>query len=1176
MFQRLCALLEDAGAELSPEELHDVLWLAVTTAPADGRGTVPVAEPAAVPEASGAAADGGTGEEPERGRSAEPRRDGDKEDEPADRQGLFAPGGPRRTAARPARSVGVRGVPALPGARGLARALRPLRQTVPARRSYTLDEAATADWIADTGLPDAVLRPERERWLSVALVVDDGPSMVLWQQLAAEVQALLERQGAFLHVRVHGLDSSSATEPVLTARPYAAGAPRRGPGHLTDLSGRTAVLVLSDGVGPGWRSGAVPRALLNWARHSPVAVIQPLPPRMWPEQGMPTQRLLVSADRPGAPGRALSVRHPVLPPGLVSYEGTVVPVLDLSPGQLGAWADLTATGRGSALLPVMLLDDGRERRAAAPAAGGTDPSPAVTPEERLQRFRAAASPESQRLAGVLASVSPLTLPVMRLIHQAGRHRAEHRPTAQLAEVFLGGLLRRRETGTRLPPDAVEYEFQPGVADLLLDAVQTSTALDTAAQVTDYLLRRQGNGPEFRARLAAATGDSTIADHARPFAAASPQLLLRLGLLVAGPPEEEHEKGAVDGEQPAPAPAPAELPSRSYTSEWVQPPLLASVRHLDRDTGLPATLRSIVDQILAEADERNEESGWPGVRVLRRLAGELVDAGRPSQVEELRGVIRSLLPGLADLDDLESRNQRGHLALALNKLGDHDEAEAHLRGVVEISGRVHGSTHDYTFFARDYLIDLLEDAGRQQAAELECRALIEAYEHRGDDSEGRVLSLRMTRGRLLLDLDRPAEAEAEFRAVHAGRLALDGARPFDIVLSQVWVATALQSLKRYDEAETEVRAAIEYARSVPDEQTALVTAQCRLGYLLDEQGRYDEALALWSELVDSTTAEQGPVHAQTRRVRRWRVFALRGLGRHAEAAADAAELAEAIAAALGERHVDHFDIRRIQAVIVKDQGRAEEAAAALRDLLAEQLELLGEEHPSTFRTLTALALALRAAGRREEALTYYTEKVQTLVRLGRQDEADTLATRTLRAHVLEELERPAEAEEEYRTVVKVRERLSGPDAPETLSARRALADTLRDQERHVEAEREFRSVVERRTRTLGPRAKETLGTRHSLGYVLNKLGRFADAEAEIRATYQARVEVLGPEDAATLWTRHNLGVALRGLGRLEEAAAELRAVLDVGERVLDDDHKCVRKTRALLMELSADGESADGG
>ncbi|MEU9124176.1 SAV_2336 N-terminal domain-related protein [Streptomyces sp. NPDC048506] len=1184
MFQRLCTLLEDAGADLSAEELRDVLWLAVTTAPAHRDGARDTDRSTATAPADGATADGGPAERVGV-RSSGPREGGAEVPEPAAPAGLFAPGGPRPRAARPARAVGVRGVPALPAARGLSRALRPLRQSVPSRRAFTLDEAATADWIADTGLPDAVLRPERERWLSVALVVDDGPSMVLWQRLAAEVRAMLERQGAFLDVRTYGLDSAAVREPVVTARPYAATAPRRGTGHLTDTSGRTAVLVLSDGVGPGWRSGAIPRALRDWARYSPVAVIQPLPPRMWPQQGMPTQRLVVSADRPGAPGRALSVRHPVLPPDIVSYTGTVVPVLDLSPAQVGAWADLTATGRGSAQLSVLLLPEDERHPPASPAApqdacappdaSASPAAPAApTPEERLRRFRAAASPESQRLAGALAAVSPLTLPVMRLIHQAASDGSERYHPAQLAEVFLGGLLRRRDPDVRQPSDAVEYAFRPGVADLLLDAVQTSTALDTAAQVTRFLLRRRGGGPEFRARLSGeGGGDSAVAEQARPFAAASPELLLRLGLLADSPARDDDGPG---GPHPEPHPKtatrnPHRYPPRSYASERVQPPLIAVVRRIAEDEALPQSVRLYLDPLLAEADQRSDGVGWEGVTRLTGLASELVNAGWHGYADWLCDAVRAQLPDLAAADDLESRNLRGHLALALNVLGEHDEAEEHLRSVVAISGRVHGEEHDFTLFARSYLVSLLQFAGRRDAAEEECRSLIASYERRADSQDDHtaenVAEVRMRLGLLLNGTQRHEEALAEFRAVVAVRGDVLGPSHTQTVLGRAWLAAALQRLRRYEEAEAEARTALADARAArPEVESAVLPALYRLADILLAQDRRAEAYALVGDLPATVAAKLGVRHWRTLEARRERVAVLRRLRRYEEAEAEAVQLVDSTAAALGERHVNYFSARRLRAMAVRDRRVPEEAEAAFRELLDDQVRVLGRDHDSTLLTLHELALTLEQPGRWEESLALYTEVLEQRTDKAQQDRSGTLITRYNRVTVLMELGRDEEAETECRATLAAQLRLLGPDHPETLSTRKRLGDVLRDRQRHEEAEREFRSVIEGRSRVLGPEDRQTLAVRHSLGYLLAAMGRFAEAEVENRATLAARRRVLGPENAATLWTHHNLGKALHGLGRLDEAAAEWRALLEVGERALGEDHRCTRDTRKLLTEL----------
>ncbi|NUS90572.1 MAG: tetratricopeptide repeat protein, partial [Streptomyces sp.] len=1059
-------------------------------------------------------------------------------------------------------------VRALPAARGLSRALRPLRRSVPSRTHFHMDEAATAAWIAETGLPDVLLRPRPERRLSAALVVDDGPSMVLWRQLAAEVRGLLERQGAFRSVRTYGLDSASGPEPVLTARPYAPDAPRRTARQLTDISGRTVMLVLSDGVGPGWRSGAIPRLLHRWARHSPVAVIQPLPARMWPERGMPTQRLLVEAGgREGAPGRVLSVRHPVLPRGLVSYEGTPVPVLELAEDELGAWATLTGTGDGSALLPVMLLD-GAEKPVAAQA---TAQVPAPTAEERLRRFRAAASPESQRLAGALATVHPLTLPVMRLIHQAGAGRGDRRGErrgerfhpAQLAEVFLGGLLRRREAGA----DGDEYEFHPGLADLLLDGVRTSDALETAAQVTEFLLHRQGTGPEFRARLSGDHGDSRVAEEARPFAAASPELRQRLGLL-----EEDPYDGAPPGAgEPArqSEESAAQLRTRSYTSERVQPPLIAVVRRIAADEGVPTAVREKVEEVLGKADERTD-LGWSEVRTLPGLADQLVKGGWRAYADELSEVAREQLAELASFEDLESRDLRGHLALTLNKLGEHDQAERELRAVAEISRRVHGEEHDYTLFARDYLVDLLADAGRTAAAEDECRTLIEAWERRPDgDNRATVLRLRRMRGTLLMDLLRREEAEREFRTAARGQLELRGPRHYDTVNGRALLATALLGLGRYDEAEAEVRQAVEECRSAESvADAALLRALSALGDILAARELNEEAESVWREVSDRASAGLDPGHWRVRLARRRRIDALRRLRRYTEAEAENDTLVEESDAALGERHEESLVARRLRGELLDARQRHDEAQAAYRELVAQQIAVLGAEHGSTLATRQLLAFSMWLAGQQEEALEEFTQLLRERVRVLGADSRPTLVTRYSRAGVLKDLGRLEEAEEEYRVTIETEARARGLDEPSALRTQLQLAYLLRDQKRYEESEPLFRRVVEGRIRSLGAEARDTLTARHGRGFVLNELGRFAEAETEIRETVRGRQRVLGPENSATLSTRHNLAFALKSLGRLDEAEAEWRAVLEISERVLGEEHDRTVDTRKALARLRA--------
>ncbi|WP_306338388.1 hypothetical protein [Streptomyces sp. KL118A] len=260
--RRALAVFAEGGVGLAQEELLDALWLAARL-PAGASSGLARAAGAAAPGQEG---DNGAGwlpsaverpEEQEADRTA-PRPRDPMDDAPAarhpdggrpltDQDARTAPGRPAGAVARratvPTRSplfggatpgprhgdgaVNGRLVRA-PGTRAtgsrqlqLARALRPLKQTVADHGRWELDETATAESTAHSGLTDAVLRPARARWLNLTLLVDDGASMLLWQQLALETRLLLERSGAFRDVRVHG------RTPAVPGPRCSAGAPSR-------------------------------------------------------------------------------------------------------------------------------------------------------------------------------------------------------------------------------------------------------------------------------------------------------------------------------------------------------------------------------------------------------------------------------------------------------------------------------------------------------------------------------------------------------------------------------------------------------------------------------------------------------------------------------------------------------------------------------------------------------------------------------------------------------------------------------------------------------------------------------------------------------------------------------------------------------------------------------------
>jgi tetratricopeptide (TPR) repeat protein len=410
------------------------------------------------------------------------------------------------------------GVPALPGTLALARALRPLYRRMPSRTAEVLDEDATVRQAADADLWVPVSRPAPDRWLELALVVDDSASMVIWQRTVAELREFLTRMGAFRDVRTWRCDSDLRTADRLTVQPEAVGG--RGAGRdareLVDPSGRRVVLVVSDCIGQAWATGEMSRVLRLWGTGGPVAVVQPLPQRLWSACGPAFHTVRLEARRPAAPNTELRVSTEAdsVPPGIP------VPVLELEARWFDAWAALVArTGPPRMLGAAIFTGTAAGRQSAVPPAG-------QDPEELLARYASFASTEALRLARCLAA-APLSLPVMRLVQQA--MLPESRPSV-LAEVFLSGLLRQRVPAVdrRQDVDEVEYEFLPGVRDRLLDALPRHEKLAVLARVSDFVAQRLGSPMDFRAFLAAEDSAAAVLEHDQPFAVVALSVLQHLG------------------------------------------------------------------------------------------------------------------------------------------------------------------------------------------------------------------------------------------------------------------------------------------------------------------------------------------------------------------------------------------------------------------------------------------------------------------------------------------------------------------------------------------------------------------------------------------------------------------------------------------------------------------------
>ncbi|MGC9669134.1 FxSxx-COOH system tetratricopeptide repeat protein [Planosporangium sp. 12N6] len=553
MIDRLIAGLGDAAGALTATSIAEALWLARYLPPAQ---PVPAGEPPPAPTAGlgqpGRTTSTGDGQRTDRPRPAEgsaagrPGRSGSAS--------MHLAGGEHGRADADTIAVGSPAVPALPHALALGRALAPLRRAVESTREREFDEQRSVELTAETRTLQVVFSPTRDRWLDLVLVVDSNPSMVVWESTVAEMVTLAGRLNAFGSVRVWRMrPDGSGRSPVLSAGGTDAA---RDPRELVDPAGRRLVLVFSDCIAPMWDSPTLRQWLEMWGRSGPVAVIQPLPQRLWHRCRPPMH--LVSLHPPFA-GAPMARMRPESRDGTVTIppDAVAIPVLELTAPWLTTGASLITGRTAGPISAVAMLTRRAPEEIAADgealdqAGGGTLAD--LSAEEQVREFRASASTNARHLAEFLAA-APLTLPVMRLVQ---RLMLPESLPHDLAEVFLSGLLYRvTPPDRRVPADRILYDFRKGVRQALLTGLRAGEALALLDDVSQFVNQRMGTSFDFPALLAGQDGDIPATELGRPFAAVTREVLVALGGRYADLAErllpERDSEYDTDDDSPQPA------------------------------------------------------------------------------------------------------------------------------------------------------------------------------------------------------------------------------------------------------------------------------------------------------------------------------------------------------------------------------------------------------------------------------------------------------------------------------------------------------------------------------------------------------------------------------------------------------------------------------------------------
>ncbi|MGH4029070.1 SAV_2336 N-terminal domain-related protein [Actinomycetota bacterium Odt1-20B] len=725
----LVGRLRGGGLEPTAEQVADAVWLAQwlphgpgPATPGPGDPDAPSAHPDERPDAArDAPRPPGARTDPDHGSAHRPARGTASGTVP-----LHLPADASRTDrtdtadGEPAFRVRAPAAAALPGLLGLQRALRPLSRygAAPARPGDgRLDEEATAQRTAMTGVLAPVLGAARRHRADLHLLMDTGPAMAVWERMVEELRQACEQSGVFRDVQVHQLHAPPGTGDEAPLIGTASGPGRhtrlRPADQFHDPTGRRLTLVVSDCVGPLWQRGSAQRLLHGWPRAAPLAVVQPLPPRLWGRTALPAEPgLLVRAAEPGGHTTFQPDEPPWLEQELSDGNRRVterpVPVLQPTPEAFAAWARLLSGPGGGAervwaarVRPPRTLGRGAEEatvaeaalRAGAGAGAGAGARPAAaavagrSAEESLRAFRATASPGAVRLAVHLAA-APLVLPVMQLVQRA--MVPDTGPT-ELAEVLLGGLLQQLP-GTESRPCFV---YPERTQELLLASLNRDVAGLVLKHCSAYVERHFGKGTRNFAALAAArlAGQEPDQDAARPADGDAPhrvaggvesELFAQIPARVLGfyRPEREAPPGGGAGPTPVAAAADAVAKARRLLGQW-------------REQGDPSALRRAKDSARAalrdsagEVTRRQGDAMRAGIvlgQVLRAEAGTASVRGAEQRVALLREAVEVLAQarGAAAPGSAERAESSLELAAVHHELWKLTDDGAHLRAALDV-------------------------------------------------------------------------------------------------------------------------------------------------------------------------------------------------------------------------------------------------------------------------------------------------------------------------------------------------------------------------------------------------------------------------------------------------------------------------------------------------------------
>ncbi|MEM9664004.1 MAG: serine/threonine-protein kinase [Bacteroidota bacterium] len=433
-------------------------------------------------------------------------------------------------------------------------------------------------------------------------------------------------------------------------------------------------------------------------------------------------------------------------------------------------------------------------------------------------------------------------------------------------------------------------------------------------------------------------------------------------------------------------------------------------------------------------------------------------------------------------------------------------------------------------------------------------------HRLDDLDSQPAtqaSVRQTLGHLFLRLGDDEAAEHHLEAAQAVQAGLSETEPYAATLHSLGLLAFRRT--HYDEADSFFQAALRLRRQTGT-SVALAQTLNDYGAMLAYSGQYEAAVRQFEDALRLLAQQPGDV----REVRATSQFGLASVhmneARYDEAEALYQQVLATRRALYGPLNTQVADALNDLGNLYAETRRLEEADSLLRQALAQRRQLFGEDHPEVSTSLNNLAYLLFEQGDFSGAETMFAEAMATTERREGRENRDVALTLSNIGWTRQNQGDMPGAEAAFREALGIMQRVVGPESADAALVLGNVAWTLHRQGRLAEAERFYRDALTARRLVHGDTSMHVAWRQFALAEVIREQARPAEAEALYRASLGLRRHLRDAVSFDVGRGLNGLGLALLEQTRYAEAEPLHREAVAVFEALPDSTNLALAQSR----------------